>query len=140
MQLPKVLRLCVNPLARLPHWIATSVGLRDRDVPDKLVIPWIVPVLPVLDVAPAAFSDELTTTLRARLPDVAGIGAVIQADPANGDDVLLGIGRLAPGTLPFHTLIPGAFFAADVANLNLFTVESGGAGAVRVTFTMLQTA
>lgn len=134
-----MLRLCINPLARLPHWMQTSLGLRDRDVPDKLVLPWIVSTVNVLDVAPAAFSDELTTTLRARLPNVPGIGCVIQADPANGDDVLLGIGRLAPGTLPFHTLIPGAFFPADIANLNLVTVESAGAGAIRVTFTMLQT-
>lgn len=120
---------------RLRRPLMKLVELLDLEAPEGmgvLAAPNIRPVVDIFATAAAGASGDATTTAPLVLPDVRGADVVVQADPANVDDVLIGIfGFAAP-----HTLAPGASVSAAVASLSVITIASAGAGAVRVTWTV----
>jgi hypothetical protein len=128
----------MNLFTRNPQWLQPVLGLKDDEVPRGLFLPGVIATVDILSVADAAVSGEATTTLGERLPSMACTSILIQSDPANGDDVQIGIGAFIPGTLPFHTLTAGQFFSMDASNLQLIQFQSAGAGAVRITWTILR--
>lgn len=129
----KVPDLCVRSveIGRQADWIAALIELLTREAPRELVTSLVVSALDVLTVAQRAITADATTTAALQLPDGDAIGILLSADPANVDNVLLGIG----GATPAHVVEPGGSFSGNLANTNLLTVASDGAGAVRVIFT-----
>jgi len=127
----------LNPFGALPDWVRTVFRLRDQDVPRELMIGAVVPVINLLDVAtrPVAGTVVLAPAPAVlQLPNVPGALLLIQADPANLLNVLLGFGN---GNIPI-VLPPGAALEASLPNLNLIFVGSAGAGAPVVNWTVLQ--
>lgn len=128
--------ICVTSIniGRFPDWMAVAFDLITKQSPRELFMNYVFPVADVLSVGSQTDTQALTTIAMAQLPDIVCIGVLLQADPDNADDVLLGLGT--PNVA--HRLIPGASFSADYANTNLLWVGSNGAGAVRVTFSPIQ--
>lgn len=124
----------LNRLTRLPRWLREVLTLGSPEVPSLLLLESITPVVNIMDVASRGVGGTATSIAVVQLPDIPGGAFLIQADPANVDDVLLGF---APGVLPL-VLAAGQSVEATVANLNFFFFSSAGAGAVTVNFFALQ--
>lgn len=124
-------KLTTNDFGTLPQWVRSVFRLRAPDVPKKLLVDIVVPSLEMTAVS-ASVQTGTSTVAGAgaflQLPDIPGTTVLIQADPANVDNVILSMNGLAVGIV----LRPADAFAADVANLNLFFIRSSGAGAVTV--------
>lgn len=127
--------LCIRSIniGRFPDWMAMAFELLSRESPRDMLMNYVFPVADVLSVASQAVTVTLTTTAAVQLEDITCIGVLLQADPANANDALLGIGAPTPA----HTLVAGASFSADIANTNMLFITGSG-GAVTVTYTALQ--
>ena len=113
------------------------MALRDRDVPRAVLIPEVQPVLNILDVASRPVAGTATVAAApavAQLPDVPGALVLVQADPGNAGNTLVGFGN---ANIPI-VLAPGATFEASIPNLDLVFFGSSGAFPVTVNWVVLQ--
>jgi hypothetical protein len=106
-----------NTITRIPDWLRATFGLDSSEVPTRVLVPDVMPVLNIAESAGHVRDGALAFTALTQLPNQPCSSCVVQASAGNPEDVRIG----TQGT-PNLVLAPGSSFSADVGNLDLLWV------------------